>query len=123
VTDRSRALDPRSAQVHDTETGGVKDVLATVFLGDWHPLLRDPLDLFRLSFLVGAVVFALQGDWDAVVRLLIPCLLVFVIRALEIPRPIDWVFCLAMAFRAGATRCTCSATSGGTTTPSTSPSP
>jgi len=50
-------------------------------------------------FLVGAVVFAVQGDWDAVVRLLIPCLLVFLIRALELPRPIDWVFCLAMAFQ------------------------
>ena len=34
----------------------------TIFLGDWHPVLRDPLDLFRLSFLVGAVVYALQGD-------------------------------------------------------------
>jgi hypothetical protein len=91
LTDRRQALDPRSAQIADTGTaGGFKRALAAIFLGDWHPLLRDPLDLFRLSFLVGAVVFAVQGDWDAVVRLLIPCLLVFLIRALELPRPIDW---------------------------------
>ena len=43
-----------------------------VFLRDWHPVLRDPLDLFRLSFPVGALIFALQGDWDAAVRLLAP---------------------------------------------------
>ncbi len=34
-----------------------------VFLGDWHPILRDPLDLVRISFVVGAVAFALAGDW------------------------------------------------------------
>jgi hypothetical protein len=72
---------------------------STVFLGDWHPALRDPLDLFRLSFLVGAVVFALQGDWDAFVRLLIPGLLVLLIRALDVPRPVDWLFCVAMFFQ------------------------
>ena len=46
--------------------------METIFVGDWHPLLRDPLDLVRLSFPVGALIFAVQGDWDAVVRLLIP---------------------------------------------------
>jgi hypothetical protein len=33
-----------------------------VFLGDWHPILRDPLNLVRISFVVGAVAFALAGD-------------------------------------------------------------
>ena len=33
-----------------------------VFLGDWHQILRDPLDLVRISFVVGAVAFALAGD-------------------------------------------------------------
>ena len=71
----------------------------TVFIGDWHPWLRDPLDLFRLSFGVGAVIFALQGDWDAFVRLLLPGLLVCLIRALDVPRPIDLLFCIAMFFQ------------------------
>jgi hypothetical protein len=61
----------------------------TVFIADWHPWLRDPLDLFRLSFGVGAVIFALQGDWDAFVRLLIPGLLVCLIRALDVPRTVQ----------------------------------
>jgi hypothetical protein len=39
------------------------------------------------------------GDWDAVVRLLLPGLAVFVVRALDIPRPVDWVFCFAMFFQ------------------------
>jgi hypothetical protein len=73
--------------------------LAPVFIGDWHPILRDPLDLFRLSFGIGAVVFALLGDWDAVVRLLLPGFAVFLVRAIDIPRPVDWVFCFAMAFQ------------------------
>ncbi len=33
-----------------------------VFLGDWHPILRHPHDLVRISFVVGAVAFALVGD-------------------------------------------------------------
>ncbi len=70
-----------------------------VFLGDWHPVLRDPLDLFRLSFPVGAVIFAVQGDWDAFVRLLVPGALVLLIRALNVPRPVDWLFCIAMFFQ------------------------
>jgi hypothetical protein len=71
----------------------------TIFVADWHPWLRDPLDLFRLSFGVGAVVFAIQGDWDAFVRLLIPGLLVFLIRTLDVPRPVDLLFCIAMFFQ------------------------
>ena len=70
-----------------------------VFVRDWHPVLRDPLDLFRLSFPIGALIFAILGDWDAVVRLLLPGLAVFIVRALDIPRPVDWVFCFAMFFQ------------------------
>jgi hypothetical protein len=73
--------------------------LTLIFVGDWHPVLRDSLDLFRLSFPVGAAIFLIQGDGDAFVRLLLPGVLVLVVRALNVPRPIDWVFCLAMAFQ------------------------
>ncbi len=79
--------------------GRFKQVMETIFVGDWHPLLRDPLDLVRLSFPVGALIFAVQGDWDAVVRLLIPGALVLLIRALDLPRPIDLLFCIAMIFQ------------------------
>lgn len=36
-----------------TETGWKATVqagLAYIFVGDWHPVVRDPLDVFRLSF-------------------------------------------------------------------------
>ena len=32
-------------------------------------------------------------------RLVFPLLLVFLVRTLDLPRPIDWVFCIAMAFQ------------------------
>jgi hypothetical protein len=70
-----------------------------VFLRDWHPALRDPLDLVRLSFVVGALFYAVKGDWDAAVRLLLPGVAVCAVRAIDVPRPVDWVFCAAMVFQ------------------------
>jgi hypothetical protein len=70
-----------------------------VFLRDWHPALRDPLDLVRLSFGVGAVIYALLGNWDAAVRLFLPGVAVCLVRAIDVPRPVDWVFCAAMVFQ------------------------
>jgi hypothetical protein len=72
--------------------------LAKVFLGDWHPILRDPLDLFRLSFLVGAVVFAVRGDVHGTAQLVLTTVAVFVARMVDVPRLFDWGFCVAMAF-------------------------
>jgi hypothetical protein len=77
----------------------LKKAFSIVFLKDWHPVLRDPLDLFRLSFPIGAAIFAVQGDWDAAIRLLLPGLAVFAVRAIDVPRPVDWVFCAAMFFQ------------------------
>jgi hypothetical protein len=77
----------------------VQHAFELVFLRDWHPVLRDPLDLFRLSFPVGAVIYALLGDSDAAVRLAAPGVAVFLVRAINVPRPIDWVFCAAMFFQ------------------------
>jgi len=55
----TRAITPKPRLVQ------LRDGLAHVFLGDWHPVLRDPLDLFRLSFPIGAAIFALGGDSNA----------------------------------------------------------
>jgi hypothetical protein len=73
-------------------------VLRAIFLGDWHPVLRDPLDLFRLSFVVGAVVFDLTGDGHASTQLALTALAVFVARMVDLPRLFDWGFCIAMFF-------------------------
>ena len=77
----------------------LKGGLTLVFARDWHPVLRDPLDLVRLSFVVGAVAYAIAGDWDAAVRLLAPAIFVFLVRAIDVPRPVDWTFCVAMLFQ------------------------
>jgi hypothetical protein len=77
----------------------LKNGLALVLLRDRHPVLRDPLDLVRLSFVVGALVYALLDDWDATVRLLAPAVFMFIVRAIDVPRPVDWAFCLAMIFQ------------------------
>jgi hypothetical protein len=77
----------------------IKDALALAFVGDWHPVLRDPLDFVRVSFVVGAAAFALAGDWDAAIRLFLPGVLVLVVRALNVPRVVDWIFCIAMLFQ------------------------
>jgi hypothetical protein len=97
----NRVSDHHSHAAHHepASLGGLKRAFAIVFLRDWHPVLRDPLDLFRLSFPIGAAVFAIQGDWDAAVRLLLPGVAVFAVRAIDVPRPIDWVFCAAMFFQ------------------------
>jgi hypothetical protein len=90
----------RLGERHEPDwVAGAKRAWAMVFLRDWHPVLRDPLDLFRLSFPVGALIFALQGDWDAVVRLLLPGVAVFLVRAIDVPRAVDWVFAAAMFFQ------------------------
>jgi hypothetical protein len=90
----------RLGERHEPDwVAGAKRAWAMVFLRDWHPVLRDPLDLFRLSFPVGALIFALQGDWDAFVRLLLPGVAVFLVRAIDVPRAVDWVFAAAMFFQ------------------------
>jgi hypothetical protein len=82
-----------------------------IFLRDWHPVLREPLDLSASAS--RSAIFALQGEHDAAMRLVFPGVAVFAVRAIDVPRAVDRVFCTAMFFRAGGTRCTSSARSGG----------
>jgi hypothetical protein len=90
----------RLVELHEPEwAAGAKRAWSLVFLRDWHPVLRDPLDLFRLSFPVGALIFAIQGDWEAALRLLLPGVAVFTVRAINVPRAVDWAFTAAMFFQ------------------------
>jgi len=91
--------DPTAAHGKPARLAGAKHAFALVFLRDWHPVLRDPLDLFRLSFPIGALIYAIQGDWDAAIRLFLPGFAVFLVRAIDVPRPVDWAFCAAMFFQ------------------------
>lgn len=67
----------------------------TALLGDW-PVrgLRDPLDVLRLHFAVGALVTALLGDTSASLNLLVATVAVFLARPALLPRAYDLAFIL-----------------------------
>lgn len=69
-----------------------------VLHGDWHPLLRDPIDLLRLNYPIGAVVFFCLGNFSAAWDLAASTVLVLLVRALDPPRRFDLAFIIAMAF-------------------------
>ena len=71
-----------------------------LLLGDWGPIVRDPLDVLRLTFLVGAIIAALLGDIDAAVRLGGTFLIVLFARWLELPRLFDLGVIVGMALQA-----------------------
>jgi len=70
--------------------------IRTLLLGDWHPLVRDPIDLLRASFPAGAVAFAIAGDAHGAVNLAVAGLAGLVARLVNLPRVYDLCFMLAM---------------------------
>ena len=75
-------------------------VLRKALFGDWHPLLRDPLDLLRLSFVVASVAFGLAGSFEYSVRLAGTFLLVVAAQRLRLPRLFDLLFIVGMWLQA-----------------------
>jgi hypothetical protein len=67
--------------------------------GDWHPFVRDPIDVLRLAFLAGSIVFLAIGDANAALRLFVTFLATVVARLANLPRPFDLAFVLGMAFQ------------------------
>lgn len=78
----------------------VRQRWARLLLGDWTPWIRDPIDVLRLSFLVGAVATLAVGPREQTLRLVLTFLFVLVPRLVNAPRPFDLVFTLGMAFQA-----------------------
>jgi hypothetical protein len=72
----------------------------SVLLGDWNRYIRDPVDLLRLSYLVAAIAEWATGDFGAGVRFLLTFFVVLAPRVLDMPRPFDFAFGVAMAFQA-----------------------
>ena len=75
-------------------------MLRRAVFGDWHPLLRDPLDLLRLSFAAAAVGFLLAGSFEYAVRLAGTFVLVVVAQRLRMPRLFDLLFIVGMWLQA-----------------------
>jgi hypothetical protein len=74
--------------------GGTRRLL----LGDWSPVVRDPIDLLRLVFLAGSAWFAITGDVKGMANLLVASVGVLVARAVNLPRLYDLGYCIAMIF-------------------------
>jgi hypothetical protein len=65
----------------------------TLLLGDWSRPVRDPIDLLRLSYVVGIPIVWLARD-DYPLNLTISAIAVVAIRFLLLPRAYDLAFCL-----------------------------
>jgi len=77
-------------------TAGRGRRLRQAVLGDWHPLLRDPVDLLRLSFVAGSVVFFLRGEVEPAVTLAATFLVLMVAQRLRMPRLFDLLFIIGL---------------------------
>jgi hypothetical protein len=74
--------------------------LPRLLAGDWSRVVRDPMDLVRLSFLAGLVLAVSQGDGQLAFRFGLTFLAALAVRAIEAPRLFDLLFALAMGFQA-----------------------
>lgn len=76
--------------------------LRRFLLGDWNPIVRDPLDVLRISFLGGTIAIASLGRSTAI-GLAFACLLLLVIRLADLPRIFDLAVILLMTMTAWGT--------------------
>ena len=67
----------------------------TLLLGDWHPLLRDPIDLLRAVPAAGAVVLLAGGDRTGAAILAVAAALCLAVRPVLLPRLYDLSVVLA----------------------------
>jgi hypothetical protein len=67
----------------------------TLLYGEWHPVVRDPLDLARIAFVVGFIVMLLFGESGAV-NVGVAAAAVVGVRFLRLPRLFDLAFIVAM---------------------------
>jgi hypothetical protein len=74
--------------------------LRKLILGDWHPLLRDPLDLLRLAFAVASVLAFMAGHPGQGMRLAFSFIVVVAAARLNMPRVFDLLFILGWGAQA-----------------------
>src|SRR5215211_2185855 len=70
-----------------------------LLLGDWHPWLRDPIDVLRWLLVLGAIAFALAGDGKGVALLGGAAAAAWVVRPLLLPRVYDLALVLALTLQ------------------------
>ena len=72
-----------------------------LLMGDWSSTVRDPLDVLRLAFAVGAVAFAVAGDVAGTFNLLLAFAVLVAARLANLPRVYDLAVIVALVFTQG----------------------
>jgi hypothetical protein len=90
----------RPPRGHADEAARPYPTLPRWLVGDWGRVIRDPVDLIRLSLAAGALVALVQGDLAHAARFTFAFGVTVAVRELEAPRPFDAAFAIGMAFQA-----------------------
>ena len=72
----------------------------TVFLGDWNPWIRDPIDVVRALLVLGALAFLVAGDPNGAILLGGASVIAWAVRPLQLPRAYDAAFMIALTLQA-----------------------
>jgi hypothetical protein len=72
----------------------------TLVMGDWGPVVRDPIDVLRAALAVAAAAFALAGDGRAGVILAVAAAFVWLVRLVNLPRLYDLSVVVATSLQA-----------------------
>ena len=70
-----------------------------LLLGDWHSLVRDPIDVLRALNVAAAPAFLGAGDVDAALRLAVTAGVMVLARVIDVPRPFDLGFVVGMSLQ------------------------
>ena len=71
-----------------------------LLLGDWHPWMRDPIDVLRALLVAGAAAFAAAADWRGALLLGGAGAVAWLVRLVWLPRVYDLCLMLALALQA-----------------------
>jgi hypothetical protein len=74
--------------------------LRTFVMGDWHPWMRDPIDVVRATLVAGSAGFALAGNAGGAIVMAAAAILAWTVRLLNLPRAYDLAFMIAVALQA-----------------------
>ena len=73
--------------------------LRTLVMGDWGRVIRDPIDVLRLTLAAGALAFALGGDGRGARILAIAAVAAWLVRPVALPRLYDLSVVLAISLQ------------------------
>jgi uncharacterized membrane protein YjdF len=86
----------RQQSITQSSHGGIPSLRSRLLLGDWGPVVRDPLDVLRILYVAGATAWVVLSGaaWDGLVG---ASLVILAARLLNLPRAFDLALIVAMA--------------------------